>query len=318
MREVTVLAVGGTIAMAGEGPVVPALDADALAALVERPGLRARTLRRLPGVQLSAEDALEVATAAAEEARLGRGVVVTHGTDTLEETAYLTDLIHGSDAPVAFTGAIRPASAPGADGPANLADAVAVAASAQAAGLGVVVVFAGEVHAARDARKVDSVSPRAFASPRSGPVGLVREGELELLSAPPPRRAPLGVDRLEGFVPIVPAHLGADGRLVQAALAAGADGVVAVVLGAGHAPPAFVAALHEAAARVPVVVTVRPERGAILRGTYGFEGSERDLAGLTLRGELSPQAARIELLCRLPGNARDGRPGRRLSDSPRG
>jgi L-asparaginase len=293
--EVTVLAAGGTIAMAGDGPVVHSLDAEALARLVDVPGLRARTVRSLPGVQLTTADALAIARAAVAEAAGGRGVVVTHGTDTLEETAYLTDRLHAGEAPIVFTGAMRPASARGADGPANLADAVAVAGSGTAAGLGALVVFAGEVHAARDVRKADSVSPAAFRSPRLGPLGHVVEGRVEI--ARRPERVPaLEPSTLDFHVPVVPAFLGADGRVVRAA-AVGADGLVAVVLGAGHTPPGFLAALHEL--EVPVLITVRPERGAVLQGTYGFDGSELGLAGLETAAELSPQAARIELLCRL-------------------
>ena len=140
VREVTVLAAGGTIAMAGEGGATPALDAAGLVAAVPAlagvPGLRARTLGGWPGVHVSAADALEIARAAAAEAASGRGVVLTHGTDTLEETAVLCDLLHGAEAPIVVTGAIRPASATGADGPANLLDAVRAAGHAATAGLG--------------------------------------------------------------------------------------------------------------------------------------------------------------------------------------
>jgi L-asparaginase len=129
-------------------------------------------------------DALEVARTAAAEAEAGRGVVVTHGTDTLEETAVLCDLLYAGEAPLVFTGAIRPGSAPGADGPANLLDAVAVAGAAGAAGLGCVVVFGGEIHAARTVRKVDSAGPSAFGSPGTGPVGRVVEGRLAICARP--------------------------------------------------------------------------------------------------------------------------------------
>jgi L-asparaginase len=300
-REVTVLAAGGTIAMAGDGSAVPQLDGPALAAAVPAlrgvPGLQARTLGDWPGVHVSAADALDVARAAAAEAATGRGVVVTHGTDTLEETALLCDLVHGADAPIVVTGAIRPASASGADGPANLLDAVRAAGDAATAGLGAIVAFAGELHGAREVRKVDSVSPRAFASPRTGPIGRVSEARVEVWTAPA-RRPPLPVAQLDARVEIVAAGLGTDGTLVDAARAAEVDGLVAVLLGAGHAPPAFLAACAGAAAEVPVVACVRPESGRILRTTYGFEGAERDVrdAGMILAPALSPAAARITLM----------------------
>src|SRR6185436_17709242 len=111
--------------------------------------------------------------AAADAARAGAPVVVTHGTDTLEEVAFLCDLIYDGEAPIVFTGAIRPASSAGNDGPANLQAAASAASAPAAAGLGVLVCFAGELHAARAARKDDSTSPTAFASPHTGPVGYV-------------------------------------------------------------------------------------------------------------------------------------------------
>ena len=300
-REVTVLAAGGTIAMSGEGGATPALDAAGLVAAVPAlaglPGLRARSLGGWPGVHLTPADALAIARAAAAEAAGGRGVVLTHGTDTLEETAVLCHLLHGADAPIVVTGASRPASAAGADGPANLLDAVRAAGDAATTGLGVLVAFAGELHAALAVRKSDSVSPRAFTSPRSGPLGRVSEHCVEVWGMIA-RRPPLPVAQLDARVEIVAAGLGSDGGLIEAALAAGTDGLVAVLLGAGHAPPPFLAACRAAATRVPVVACVRPESGRMLRETYGFEGAERDVraAGLMPAPALSPAAARILLM----------------------
>src|SRR5829696_5490970 len=310
VREVTVLAAGGTIAMAGEGEATPELDAAGLVAAVPAlgavAGLRARTLGSWPGVHVSAADALEVARAAAAEAATGRGVVVTHGTDTLEETAILCDLLHGGDAPIVLTGAIRPASAAGADGPANLLDAVRAAGAAASAGLGALVCFGGELHAARAVRKSDSVSPAAFSSPRTGPLGRVAEASVETWAAPG-RRPPLPVSQLDARVEIVPAALGSDGALLDEAVGAGAEGLVVVLLGAGHAPPAFLDACRRAARRLPVVACVRPERGRILRDTYGFAGGERDVrdAGLICAPALSAPAARITLMaCLGAGHSR--------------
>lgn len=298
-RAVVVLAAGGTIAMQADPTrgARPALDGPALVAAVPGlPTVEARSVRSLPGVQLSLDDALAVAREAAGEAAGGRGVVVTTGTDTLEELAVLCDELHAAGAPVVLSGAIRPAGTPGADGPANLLDAVTVAGTAPG---GTYVVFGGEIHAAAYARKGDSTSPRAFTSPRGGPLGFVGEGRVELASGPP-RRPGVDVRSLDGLhVPIVPTFLGDDGSLLRTVLASGPDGIILVALGAGHVSPAVLGALGEASC--PVVATVRPERGALLHATYGFEGSERDLraAGVRPAGELSPQAARMRLLVAL-------------------
>jgi len=299
-REVLVLATGGTIAMRGER-AVPAAGPSELLAAVGLDGVQARELLGVPGAHVGLDDALLVARTAAAEAAAGRGVVVTHGTDTLEETAMLCDLMHGAEAPIAFTGAIRPASAPGADGPANLLDAVAVAGAGDAAGLGCVVVFGGELHAARGARKVDSAGPSAFGSPGGGPLGRVVEGRLAL-RARPLRPAVMAPERLDFRVAVVVATLGDDLALLDAP----ADGAVVAALGGGHLSPAALLRLRAAAQRMPVVLAVRPERGALLSSTYGFEGAEGDLraTGAIPAGALSPQAARMKLLACLGSDLR--------------
>ncbi len=288
---------------------LPALDAAALvaavASLADVAGLQARTLLDLPGAHLSAADALAIARAACEETRAGRGVVITHGTDTLEETAVLCDVLHAGSEPIVLTGAIRPSTALGADGPANLADAVAAAGSAAASGLGVLVAFGGELHAARAVRKVASTSPAAFGSPARGPVGSVAEGRVRIVARPLRTRALAFPDRLDGRVPIVPTWLGDDGAGLRAAHRDGAGAIVFVALGAGHVAPPVLAALREVAAARPVAIAVRPERGAFLHETYGFEGAEGDLrsSGAVPAGTLSPQAARMILLAWLGAGA---------------
>jgi L-asparaginase len=292
--------VGGTIAMRGER-AVPSLDAaalvDAVPQLSDVEQLEAETLLELPGPHLTLSQALEVANRAREAARGGEGVVVTTGTDTMEELAVLCAMTYDGDAPIVLTGANRPASSAGADGPANLFDAVALAGSQAAAGLGVVVVFGGEIHAAMSARKVDSTGPAAFGSPVAGPVGRIVEGRT-WLHARPLRPPALSVERLQFRVPIVTATLGDDGD-VLAELAASRDGVVLVALGAGHLSARAVAALRTATQLTPVVVTCRPDRPSMLFDTYGFDGAERDLrqSGAVCAPFLSPQAARIALLC---------------------
>jgi L-asparaginase len=297
-RPVRILAAGGTIAMTGrEDGANLSLDAEALAAAVGGLNIESETVANLPSAHLTPGDQLRIARAARDAARSGYGVVVTHGTDTLEETAVLCDVMHHSDAPVVFTGAIRPASAPGADGPANIADAVAVAQSEAAAGMGVLVVFGGEIHHARCARKTDTTSLTAFSSPQTGPLGRVSEGHPTIWSRIP-RNPFLDPPDLDRRVLIVPTTAGDDGTLARAALDTNPDGVVIGTLGAGHLHPTLMELWAEAAERIPVVAYCRPERGVVLTGTYGYPGSERELRRTQIipAGFLSPQAARMKLL----------------------
>jgi L-asparaginase len=300
-RRVRILGAGGTIAMSGDSAATPQLDAEALlggvAALAGRDDLDARSVVNVPSAHLTLADQLLISREARDTARRGIGVVVTHGTDVLEETAMLCDLLHDAEAPIVFTGAIRAASAPGADGPANLFDAVSVASSEDAAGMGVLVVFGGEIHHARCARKTDTTSLTAFSSPQTGPVGRVTEGHPTLWSRLP-RNPPLDPPNLEKRVLIVPTTSGDDGSLARAALETGPDGVVIGTLGAGHLAPPLLDLWAEAAERIPIVAYCRPERGVVLTGTYGYAGSERDLRGTSIIpvGFLSPQAARMKLL----------------------
>lgn len=300
-RKVLVLAAGGTISMTGDSGVVPELDGEGLVAsvpgLAAYEGLEGKTVVNKPSAHLTLQDQLEICRRARDAARRGIGVVVTHGTDSLEETAMLCDVLHDAEAPIVFTGAIRPASAPGADGPANLVDAVSVAASAQAAGMGVLVCFGGELHHARGVRKTDTVSLVAFSSPQTGLLGRVTEGH-PIIWSRIPRNPPLDPPDLDRSVLIVPTVSGDDGTLARAALGTEPDGAVIGTLGAGHLTPDVLDVWAEAAERIPVIAYCRPERGVILSATYGYRGSERDLRGTKIipAGFLSPQAARMKLL----------------------
>jgi len=300
LRPVRLLAAGGTIAMRGDR-AVPALDGDELVEQLPRlksgPPLRIETVLALPSAQLSLVDAFDLARRACAAGEDGDGVVITTGTDTMEELAVLCALIYGGRPPIVLTGANRPGSHPGADGPANLLDAVVVAGAPAAAGVGAVIVFAGEVHAAMTVRKVDSTGPTAFGSPTAGPLGRIVEGRV-WLHAMPIRSEPLTVQRLAHRVVVVSVGLGDDGALLRHA-ARSADAVVLVALGAGHLPPSVLRELQTACERVPVLITCRPDRSSMLFSTYGFEGAERDLraTGAVCAPFLSPAAARMALLC---------------------
>jgi len=304
---IRLLVAGGTIAMSGS-PARP--SPKAIEQLQEQAGLQVEPeiFATLPSVQFSVGQALELCVRAAEIARTGMPVVVTHGTDLLEEVAFLADLIYDGQAPIVFTGAMRTATSPGADGPANLNAAAVVAAAPEAHGLGVLVAFSDRVHAARHVRKADSTNVDAFASPQTGAIGKVEEGCFSRWWAPP-RLPALNVSQIEATVEVLSPSLGSSPALAAAA-ASVCDGLVISVPGAGHTPPAFLAALQELALLKPVVAVPRPWRGTLLHNTYGFQGSEVELrsGAIICAGGLSAPAARIALLAGL---------GAGLSDSAR-
>jgi L-asparaginase len=313
--EIVVLSLGGTIAMTPERPgegAVPTLDAADLVAgvpaLADAAQLRARSFRRVPGAHLTLSDVVALAAEIdAELAGGADGVVVTQGTDTLEEVAFGLDLLVRSDKPVVVTGAMRAPHLAGADGPANLLAAVQAAASPRLRDVGTVVVLNGEIHAARLALKRHTQSPDAFASPLAGRLGWVAEGTARLALRPAARPG-LGLPaELEpGRVALLTASLGDDGGLLAAAAAGGFDGIVIEALGGGHLPAAMLEALDAALAAMPVVLASRAQAGEVLRTTYGFDGSERDLhaRGVIGAGWLNGRKARV-LLALLLG-ARDG------------
>src|SRR6201996_6882551 len=196
--KVVLFTLGGTIASTpAAGGVVPRLSgADLLTSVpgLDRAGLEVKVhdFRQVPSSSLTIGDILDLAVAIREQVGAGAdGVVVSQGTDTIEETVFLLDLLYDGDAPVVFTGAMRHPMLAGADGPANLLAAVTVAASPQARGLGCLVVFGDEIHAARFVRKAHTTSITAFISPPTGPLGGVGAGRPGGPAPPgPPAGAP--------------------------------------------------------------------------------------------------------------------------------
>src|SRR4051812_20071278 len=159
-------------------------------------GVDVRDVRAVPSAHLSFADVLDVVDAACEAVDAGaRGVVLTQGSDTLEETAFLVDSVWTHGAPFVVTGAMRNPTLPGADGPANLLAAIQVAAADAARGRGALVVFNDEIHAARHVRKSHSTSPATFVSPDAGPVGHVVEGVPRFLARVPRLQPVTGVPR---------------------------------------------------------------------------------------------------------------------------
>lgn len=310
--RVAVFTLGGTISMGhgpaeprGGGGVVPVLAGSEL--LDSVPGLAAsgvvtevHDFRRLPGWALGIDDVLELAAAIHAGLAAGAaGAVVIQGTDSIEETSFLLDLVHSDAGPVVVTGAMRHPGLAGADGPANILAAVRAAASPELAGLGCLVLFADEIHAARYVRKAHATSVSPFVSPSAGPLGHVVEGTVRLLTRPAQRRTlaplrlPLARDVRVGLVMMC---LGDDGEFLRAAAGA-LDGLVVAGFGAGHVSPALVPLVAGVAARMPVVLASRTGAGSVLADTYGSAGSEQDLRrhGLISAGFLDPLKARLLL-----------------------
>ena len=302
MRRVHLLATGGTIASrqgpAGLASVTPAAE---LLAAAEAPSDVTVTTSDLGTVGSFALTWSDLRALVAEARRwLAEGVdgvVVTHGTDTMEESAYLADLVHDDPRPVVFTGAQRPFDAAAPDGPANLADALRVAASPVARDVGVLVSFDGLAFAARGVRKVETLRSGAFAAPGRGPALRVAGGEVRALGRPVRAPAvPVDLDADLPRVDVVPLYLGADDVLLNAAMAAGAAGIVLAAFGAGNATPTVAAATGELVARgVPVLVSSRVPSGPVVPLYTGGGGADLARAGAVFAGDLSPWQARILL-----------------------
>lgn len=317
--EVVLYTLGGTISMAGTlgdgsgGGVVARLGGADLAA--EVPGLaetgvvlKVEDVDRIPSADLSFAQLLDLVRAASEAVRDGaRGVVVTQGTDTLEESAYLADLVWPHEEPLIFTGAMRNPTLAGPDGAANLLASVLAAADPAVRGLGVLVAFNDELHAARRVRKTHATSTATFTSPDAGPIGHLEEERVRILSVPP-RRSPLPIPTAEALaaarVALHTAVLDEQGDELDG-IRERYRGLVVAGLGVGHVTGRLVPALADLAARMPVVLTSRTGAGPVLRHTYGAAGSEIDLQnrGLINGGLLHPYKARVLLRLLLANGA---------------
>jgi L-asparaginase len=224
------------------------------------------------------------------------GIVITHGTDTIEETGYLLDRTVDPSVPIVITGAMRTSSDAGWDGPRNLTDAATVAASAASAGRGTMVAFNGAVFAGRTAVKMHATDIDAFAAPHTGPVGGVKDGRVHYLAATPSRSKPLEPGGLSARVAQVAMVVGDDGTVLELARPAH-DGVVVVGFGSGNVPPGAVPAIARwLDSGKPVVLATRCPLGEVTP-VYAFEGGgARTVAmGVVPAGPRSPSQARMEL-----------------------
>lgn len=302
MADIFIGTLGGTIAMtraAGEGGVTPKLTAADLLAAV--PGLD-------PALSVQSESVLQVASASISLRDMGRvldwanraasqgarAVILTQGTDSMEETAWFLDLFWAHDCPLIVTGAMRAADGAGPDGPANLAAALRVAQAESARGRGVMVVMNEVIHSAKRLRKTDSLSTDTFSSGTTGPLGRVIEGApVWFRPAAPsdPLPAPQSFDH---DVAILSFGIGQSAALLRHALSAPEfSAVVLAGFGSGHLPADLMA--HIDTSTRPVIYCSRCGDGPATRATYGYPGSEVDLQarGVWPGDWLGPLKARI-------------------------
>lgn len=302
LQHVAILTTGGTIAStydAATGSVNARLGANALLDELPSAGLPSYTGHNVlarNSYALTLDDALTILRAVDAERRRGdvAGVVVTHGTDTLEETAFLLDLLLAPGKPVVFTGAQASADEPDRDGPRNLADAIRVAGDRRARGLGVLVAFDGDIFPARDATKRHTSRRQAFGA-TMGPIGTVDNGIVRIVRRPVafPRFTTAG---LAEPVDLITLTLGGGERLLQLAAEAGARGIVLAATGRGNATPPIVSLVAGLTRDgIPVLVTSRSPEGRV-EPIYGQGGgADLEKAGAIFAGDLSGPKARLLL-----------------------
>jgi L-asparaginase len=298
-RKLVVVSTGGTIAMRpepGTGKLVPATTGDELLETLDWPNAPPFELDdfvQVPSFDMHGALALSLARRVLDHRA---PAVVTHGTDTMEETVYLIDrLLPDGAPPVVLTGAQRAGDEPDRDGPRNLRDAIRVASSPAAQGRGAMVVFAGEIHAAREVRKVHTSAVRAFASPGHGPIGHV-DGDRVMFSRRPERRPALPVPEALVEVDLIRLYAGSDARFLRTAVQSGARAIVLEGTGRGNANDQVLEGVREAVASgVTVVVCSRCLEGRV-KPVYG-RGGGRDLAeaGAVFAGDLAGPKARVLL-----------------------
>ncbi len=315
--RVALLTTGGTMATMIDpvtGRSVPTLDSTQLAELAATLAVTVvpQEWARVPSWSLDPPAMARLALAARDLARDSSvtGVVITHGTTTLEYSAFLADLVLDVPTPVIFTGAMRRADDPQPDGPRNLRDAVAVAASPEARGRGVLVVFAGHIISGRRAWKAHRSDADAFVD-LGGDLGRVSGAEIEWLRAP--ARGPRLSGRLEprvAFLKVVP---GADRRAVEVALGPDTRGLVIEGLpGTGGIPPAMHGAIASVAARMPVVLASRAPYGRLPDVPTGGTGEPLREVDLLSAGDLTAEQAWLLLMAALGEGGSDGDVRRRF------
>ncbi|MDE1549910.1 asparaginase [Jeotgalibaca caeni] len=308
MKKIAILSTGGTIAMQADesGLANSALGPKKLLELanVDRDNMTFIEIeyKNIPSPHLQIRDIVELKELiekAVKEEQVD-GVVITHGTDTLQETAYFLDMTLQANVPIVITGAQRNSSLPMSDAALNIIDSIIVASDSRAAEMGVVVVFGSEIIPARDVIKTHKTAVTSFKAIEFGHIGHVSNNRAVWARKPLIRDYyPIGENIAELRVEIIPAYLGQDSNAIRHAIENGADGLVVEGLGAGHAPLNMIPGIEEAVKRgIPIVWGSRSRNGRMLTDTYGFIGSETYLRkmGVIWGEDLTPDKLRLKLL----------------------
>jgi L-asparaginase len=309
-NRIAIVFTGGTISMQRDtrGGVVPALSPDEILQLMpdvhDIADLEITEFGRYPGPHITPELMLDlshiVQSLAAQPAV--HGIVITHGTDTLEETAYFLDCTLNTPKPVVIVGSMRNSSESDWDGPRNLRDAILVACNPKAYGMGVVVCLADTVQAASEVSKMDTSNIKTFESSNFGPLGRIINGSV-LLYRHPVRRDTFAVKHLPRFVPIIKCYTAGEAELLRLALDAEIppEGIVLEAMGVGNVPPpVFHQILRALEKNIPVVLTSRCPIGRV-EYFYAYEGAGKQLheAGVIFADYLTGPKARIKLIIAL-------------------
>lgn len=301
MKKILVLHTGGTISMQAdsEGHVTSSQvnPMTQISSPFAEVSVTSINFFNLPSPHITLDNMMALYKKIIAEKDKFDGFVITHGTDTLEETAYFLDTLELPMKPVILTGAMRSANELGSDGVYNYLTALRVAADAKSADKGVLVVMNDEIHAAKYVTKTHTTNVSTFQTPTHGPLGLATKKEILYFKTADPRTR-FALDSITGTVPILKAYAGMDTLFLQALTQTPPDGLVIEALGAGNLPPNTLPFLEELVAKnIPIVLVSRCFNG-IAEPVYGYEGGGVDLQqkGILFVKELNAQKARIKLL----------------------
>ena len=303
-KKILVLHTGGTISMQADASGAVVTSSDNPMNHVSNPleGIQVHTLDffNLPSPHIKPKHMLALYQKIKEEAANYDGVVITHGTDTLEETAYFLDTMEVPHMPIVLTGAMRSSNELGSDGVYNYLSALRVASDDRAADKGVLVVMNDEIHAAKYVTKTHTTNVGTFQTPTHGPLGLITKREILYFKTAEPR-VRFDLDHIQGLVPIISAYAGMTDELIDMLDLEQLDGLIIQAFGAGNIPKETAQKLESLLQKgIPVALVSRCFNG-IAEPVYAYQGGGVQLqkAGVFFVKELNAQKARLKLLIAL-------------------